>query len=323
MDMSPLQRLAVCWDHAGRLADVVLTEHVQTDELIDLLDGASLPARQLTEEVTGFDGDFSDPLTVNAERLMAFAIVPALGALYQGHEEAASLVRTALFADKDEGSSSARVSVIQAILSGSDRLGGYLATDVQAAEVSSPLNVIARTTLCDEMASMLASGADGQPPLNEWLILRFMANDSALPEKVANAARNSLTNAHLDRLSNSLTNRLEPLKSIAAIAVRHDWPETHERLLKMAEAISVPTDVSDELMDNLFELIYLVSRLLDDPLKRTKWLAARIERLGRDSRAQERSRNAARLFAMGLSGQESQPFVDAYAALTLSVELPA
>jgi hypothetical protein len=310
-------QLAACWLHAGAVASRIIACNAPADSLIALLDSHRLISpRQLIENLHKFTGDRADPRQITLGRMMMFAAAPALLDVAASNSASAGETFATLLHDVKDDKPVPRMNVIQAELSQQNCLESYFAAEIgpgidalhtgAAAISGNGLKALIRTLLSAESATPQQNAA--------WAYLRMASGESFLPEDLAAEARTKAASRNLADYSAGLLAARFLLHSVTTVAAVNGWAELAPAIDAAARALGPERGLGEEDGPLLFEIAVWRARLEVDSLARTKAMADELRRLGASPALRDQAERAALHFSRGLSGQETEAFVDVLAA---------
>ena len=315
------KQLAICWSHASALVEILVAGHVSLEHMLATLsDHRMVSPRILVDEFDKFRGDAANPHAMTVERLKAHVAAPALlqlrtlGAFENWADES---LRSLVIHVDEKGQSHPHIRITEASLAPEDALPSRLSAPIgEAVEAIYPG---ARSLFRDGVESLLIALLDVDQSTIEaragWTLLRHVSPNGPLSGRVAELANSKRPLLDLTfRGENLLAARLH-LINYLGLAAANRW-NSQEELDRIDAAIAAlgPTEDEDDV-GVLFELAFWRALLVEDALERTKFLADAILKLGEHESFRSQAIVAARQFARGLSGQQSEAFIDAMGML--------
>lgn len=313
------QQLVVCWSHANAVTEILVAGHVIINKLIKSLgENRSASPRLLIEEQYRFEGDTADPRSISLDRLRVHAAAPALFAFHAiaEHQAWAEAHLRRLLRKKDEaGADHPRMEIIRAALTSQDALSSYLSSAwSKEFEAIEPSSAGLFRDGAEQMVSTLLQHEPGSEEMRAgWVLLSQGSANAPVSEDLSALAQGRIRLCELADDSRGLTKARYELMNYALLAATNGWADERERIRSAAVALGPRGDEPDAMV--LFEIAIWLARMESDILERTKLLAADLVRLGQHPDLREQAEVAARHFARGLSGQQTEAFVDALAVL--------
>jgi hypothetical protein len=311
--LSATQQLACCWLHAGIVAEIVIMGQVKIEQLMSLLEDHRISSpRQLIEGLNKFRGDRADPIQTSEEQLRFFAFAPLLlneaGELTE--DDPIALALADLLLDVKDGKARVRLSLCQSGLAPDNHLGSYFSFDPGArldpimAEIGSLFG-----EGLSELVRMLLNAEPDTPSFSAgWSHLRATSGEVAPSPEMEALARERLVHFETALEHGSMLEKRLLVLAVTALAATNGWDDLAPRLDAAALTL-VPSDDDDD-EDILLEIAVWRARLEGDRVGRTKIMARELTRLAGFAGLKERAMTAARQFALGLSGHETEAFVD-------------
>ncbi|MEJ7927932.1 hypothetical protein WG908_14350 [Sphingobium sp. AN641] len=316
-DLDDRGQLAACWLHAGEVASRIIAGRVRADSLIEQLDAHRMVSpRQLIEESHKFSGDMADPRHVTTDRLMMFSLAPGLIELATCDAAAATEALAALLYEVEDGERTPRINVIHNGLATDNRLSSIFSADIGPG--IDALHAGAATIFGDGLKSLISTFLAANPATKQhnagWTYLRMASGESRLPSDLADEVRAKAANIDLADDSLGLLDARLLLHSVTTLAAINGWSDLAPAVDAAATALGPHRGLSDLDGPLLFEIGLLRARLESETLARTKTMAHELRRLGATAELREQAERAALHFSRGLSGQETEAFVDVLAS---------
>jgi len=317
-DLNAAQQLAASWVHASALVEILVSGGVVIAGLLRLIEGHRLASpRLLVERLHKFEDDLANPSKMSVDRMRAHAAAPALNILRSNpvHSSwADEKLRSLVVVAAPKGKARPRMEVARGCLAPQDSLDSYLNAEwgLLFAQVYPGASALFRDGIRALLEAFLSSEAGTQDQLSGWHLLRQASGDCPLPAELASFAQSRAEMCPLDARYHGLVDARFTLLVFAALAARNQWHDQIDRIDAAAEALAPQPGEEDVMV--MFEVAVWRSRLIEDPLERTKFLGQAFLRLGKDKSHREQGELAARQFARSLSGNWSEAFVDCLAA---------
>lgn len=197
-----------------------------------------------------------------------------------------------------------------------DRLSSIFSADIGAA--IDALQAGAATIFGDGLKALVRTFLAADPATRQhnagWTYLRMASGESRLPSDLADEVRAKAANIDLAEDSLGLLDARLLLHSVTTLAAINGWSDLAPAIDAAATALGPHRGLSDQDGPLLFEIGLLRARLESETLARTKAMADQLRRLGATDDLRERAERAALHFSRGLSGQETEAFVDVLAS---------
>ena len=324
LTLSGQEQLLTVWGHASAIAEIVSAGNVRLEPLVDLLQqNRFVSPRLLVEPQSRFSQDRANPIYVGAERLKAYAALPALLALADDAklEDTMAIIR-GLVHDATFDPPRLRVEVAEGGLCHADALGSLFAADwsIELDAIEIGVGGLFGTGLIALAASLLEretlAGREG----SAWPFLRMICGEAPFPADLARKAREAAATAFAPEALHGPHRDTHVLLAFARIVGSNGWSEH----IAAVEEAYLALDLDELSKDGdglslILELAMARSMLEPDPLERTRVLGRHFTRLGQNRLLRRKVETAALQFARSLSGQLAGAFVDTLGELMASV----
>jgi hypothetical protein len=306
--LSSLQRLALCWYHGGRLAELIAQSAIELKPAIDaLVHYRREQPRALVEPVTGFDGDRADPSGTTAERALLFMIAQPLVALINRGDDRASKLIEDLLIEKREDGLGARIELANAGLATSDRLRSVFGRPID--QLLGPLAPGAEILFGSSLAGNLLEKAQSAQTSDEQLVVlalaRLATGQSRLGADVEPYVLKAAQGLDLELLPPDA--KQAAASNIATLASVNCWSLSSEREAAIERTFAGDANLS-------LQAAWLLSHAREDPMARTKALSEKLLHLVGSSEGTD-FLPVIRSFCRGLRGQQTEAFVDVLAEI--------
>ena len=323
--LSGAEQLLTVWGHANAVTEIIVAGNVRLEPLIELLqENRYVSPRLLLEPQSRFANDRADPAHAGTIRLKTHAALPALLALVDDvatRADAAEAIRD-LVHDASSEPARLRVEVAEGGLRHADALNSLFAADwsSQLEEIGTGLGGLFGAGLTALAASLLELEKVADREGSAWPFLRMVGGDAPFPADLAGAAREAAGTAFAPEATHGPHCDPHVLVAFACIAGSNGWTEHLAAIEEAYAALDVDALAQDDDGRTLLlELAMARSMLEPDQLERTRVLGRHFTRLGRNPLLRPQIETAALHFARGLSGQQTEAFVDTLGELMASV----
>lgn len=313
--LSATQQLACCWLHAGLIAEILIRGQVRLEQLIALLDDHRVVSpRQLIADLNKFRGDRADPLQTSGEQVRFCAFAPLLleeaGELKK--DDPVTLALADLLLKVDDGQAHLRLRLAQSGLALTDHLQSYFAFQPEARfdPILPDARLLFGSGLDELIRTLLAADPETPNFAAGWSHLRMASGDGGLTPELDSLARERLPFIEKALELGTLLEKRLLLLAVTGLAAINGWIDLAAQIDAAALAIG-PVEGESEDDDMLvFEIAIWRAKMEPDPIARTQTMARELKRLTAFPAMTERAILAAQHFATGLSGQETEAFVD-------------
>lgn len=324
-DLSPAQRLAAPWLHAGTMAPLLISGSVVIDKLVALLDDSRFVAPRFIVDPRNPElDDIGSSHHATWCRARAYAAAGCLAELrnHELHAEWAGEQLALLISSENEPVSEPRIDVSRGSLLEPNLLGSYYGDDLSAVfnAVQNSMGKLFRPEIDDMVRELLSNEAGTMEAAASWFFVRQTGVDGPMPKALGDFAREAARSQDFAAVPRDVKEARHLLLSFAAAAAANNWVEEAERIDAALEALRPSNVASDdpETHGLLLEIAFRRAMLEPDIAVRTKILGDWLSRLGEDPALRDQALIAAKHFARGLAGQHSEAFVDVIAKIFLS-----
>ena len=316
IELGARQQLAVCWSHANALVEILAAGGIIIENMLEMLSAHRLISpRLLVERLDKFGSDAANPHTMASERLLAHAGSPPLFR-FLGIEEfqdwARASLRKLVVEDGPDGSTLPNISITQASLAPQNSLPSFLSapSGEQFEAIYPGARGLFRDGIEDLVIALLDAESSGPKIPAGWTLMRQASADAPLPAKLATLAKERRKSLDLTFPGGELEVSRLQLLNFVALAAMNEWSDDDDLSRIDAAVSALGPRPEDEDASVFFEIAFWRSRMVEGDLERTKFLADELKRYGYHEPFRAPVIVAARHFARGLSGQQTEAFVD-------------
>ena len=246
-------QLATAWAHANAVTEILVAGGVQLNRFLDMVANQRLVSpRLLIEALNRYGPDVADPLHMTLDRLRAYLAAPVLSQFQQIGDQAAwsrDQLRNLIVAKTEDGERP-RVEVLTGSLAQQDALSSRLSGQLSEifAEVAPNGAVLVRDQSENLFEALLQNDPASEEAVAAWHLLRNASGDAALPERLAETAKDRGAMLDLTSPGDQLDSARERLITFTAVAAANHWIHEAERIDAAAMTLG-PREGDDDGID--------------------------------------------------------------------------